>query len=235
MIKFRHILVCLAAALTTFGLSHVAPAYDSDENEASEHHDSHAEGSEREDSEHNGSHNEGTEHSGSGSSGSASSNSDSVNDNSRGTESSREDSRRRASSRSTSTGNRSTRSASTARVTGSRTSAASRTTRSRDGGTERKATLRTIVGGRGSAEYKVSGTNRTFEVELENTTLSPGQSLSVCVNDVTVGAMTVGLSGRRTKAKLKLETRLGQAVPTISAGSVVTIKLSTATVASGTF
>lgn len=121
------------------------------------------------------------------------------------------------------------------RTIGSTSSSASRTIRSRDGGTERRVNLRTFVGGRGKAEYKVSGTRRSFEVELENTTLQPGQSLSVAVNGLSVGSMTVGLSGRRTKAKFKLDTQFGNVVPTIIAGSVMTITLGTATVASATF
>lgn len=230
MVTFHRFLICLTAALVTWGMSHRTSAHESGENEAVKHNGSNSESSENEGSEPSDSHNDGSDRNGSTSSGSGSS----VNDNSRGTESSREDSRRGTSARTTPTGSSSARKASTARVTGSLASAASRTTRSRDGGTERKAKLRALVGGRGNAEYKVSGTNRTFEVELENTTLSPGSMLSVCVNDVSVGTMDVGFSGRRTKAKLKLETRLGHAVPTISAGSVVTIKYSTATVGLGT-
>lgn len=231
MVTFRRILVCLAAALVTWGMSHQTPAHESDEDEASEHHGSHDEGSE-----HNESHNEGSEHSGtsnrSSSSGSSSSTRGSDNDDRNGRGSSRDDSSRGTSTTTTArTTTTATRNASTSATASSRTSAASRS----DRGTERKARLRSFVGGRGSAEYKSSGTNRSFEVELESASLSPGQTLSVCVNDVSVGAMTVMLSGRRTKAKLKLETRRGHAVPTISAGSVVTIKLTTATIATGTF
>lgn len=238
MTQFRHFLMCCAAALAIFGFSHVAPAYDSDENEASEHNGSHDEDSEHnEGSEHNGSHNEGSEHNGTtnsgsstngnSSSGSSSGNSGSDRDDSLGD--SRDDLPRSSSVRNT------PRSNSTARATNARSGAASQTFRLRDGGTETKATLRTIVGGRGSADLKESESNRSFEVELENTKLSLGTTLSVYVNGMSVGTMTVGRYGRKTKAMLKLESRLGHSVPKITAGSAITIRYSAATVAAGAF
>lgn len=212
MVTLRKFLVCIAAGWATLGMSHWALAHESGENEANENEATENEANENktsnhERSEHNGSQNEATERSGAS---------------------------RHSRSGSTS-GGALAQSGSVRRKIGSTSSSASRTIRLRDGGTERRVNLRTFVGGRGKAEYKVSGTRRSFEVELENTTLQPGQSLSVTVNGLSVGSMTVGLSGRRTKAKFKLDTQFGNVVPTIIAGSVMTITLGTATVASATF
>ncbi|MCX7421672.1 MAG: hypothetical protein NT013_19290 [Planctomycetia bacterium] len=95
--------------------------------------------------------------------------------------------------------------------------------------------MRSTVGGRGKAEYKASGTNRAFEIELENTTLTPGQTISVALNNISVGMMTVRVSERRATAKLNLDSRRGDLVPLISAGSAITITAGAATVAVGTF
>ncbi|TXT31984.1 MAG: hypothetical protein FD138_2124 [Planctomycetota bacterium] len=207
MVTLRKFLVCIAAGWATLGMSHWALAHEHGENEAAENEAAENKTSNHERSEHNGSQNEATERRGAS---------------------------RSSSSRSTS-GGALAQSGSVRRKIGSTSSSASRTIRLRDGGTERRVNLRTFVGGRGKAEYKVSGTRRSIEVELENTTLQPGQSLSVAVNGLSVGSMTVGLSGRRTKAKFKLDTQFGNVVPTIIAGSVMTITLGTATVASATF
>ncbi len=229
------------------------------ENEGSENENSGNEGSENEGSENEGSENEGSEHSGSqdeaskhfssvstrsgmsvnSSSGSGNTAVTGSSSNTSGTRSlSKNESLVRKTSRTDSTTRAATPNNSQTRPaihsTDTRSTAVSRKSRERGEGTERKTTLRTFVGGHGSAEYKVSGNDRSFEVELENTTLAPGTLLTVRVNGISAGQMTAIRKGRKSNAKLKLETRLGHSVPTIATGSAITIEYGTATVASGT-
>ncbi len=247
MIQFRRFLMCAAAVLATIGFTHSTSAFDSDGDEASEHNGSHNEGSEHSSSSSSGSTDSGSSGSESSKSSSAgtSSNGRTTNDDLRRPSSSRSDlhgnstaratSKRASSKRAPSKPVTPTRNRPTTRATSSLNTATSRTASSRDDGSERNATLQSTVGGRGKAEYKVSGTNRAFEIELKNTTLTPGQTLSVAVNNIPVGMMTVRVSERRATAKMNLDSRHGDSVPLNSTGSVITITAGTTTVATGTF
>lgn len=251
MITLHRFLMGLASVLALWGMSVPVSAYDSNENEADErsgsHNESHNESAKHEASEHGGSSSESAERhrdsdnstntisTGNSSKGNKRSDSSSHSsgpdrDDRNGRRSSNSESQQGAASR-----NNSTRTAASSRGSSLKTPFASRMTRTRDGGTERITSLRTVVGGRNRAEYNISDRQRSFEIEMANTTLPPGSTLSIYVNDISVGQMTVGRYGRNSKAKLRLDTRFGQSVPMITAGSVVTVKYSTAAIVSGTF
>ncbi|HEX5166111.1 MAG TPA: hypothetical protein VFV93_11995 [Thermomicrobiales bacterium] len=85
----------------------------------------------------------------------------------------------------------------------------------------------------GKAKYKVDGTQREFEVEIEDANRLIGKTLTVSVNGKTVGTMRVNSFG---SAALERNTRLRQTVPTITSGATVRITTSTGVlVASGRF
>jgi hypothetical protein len=75
-------------------------------------------------------------------------------------------------------------------------------------------------GGKGSARFRNRGGVREFQVETENLRVPAGTILRVAVNGQLVGAMTVSPLHR---ARLNLSTQLGQAVPVIGAGSMVSV------------
>lgn len=85
---------------------------------------------------------------------------------------------------------------------------------------------------KGTAKYKVNGTEREFQVEIENVKALAGRSLNVFVNGVKVGSMQVSALG---VARLNLNNQLGAVVPAVSPGARVTIKAGTVLVASGRF
>ncbi len=85
---------------------------------------------------------------------------------------------------------------------------------------------------KGTAKYKVNGSEREFQVEIENVRALAGRSLNVFVNGVKVGSMQVSALG---VARLNLNNQLGAVVPAVSPGARVTIKTGTVLVASGRF
>lgn len=74
---------------------------------------------------------------------------------------------------------------------------------------------------KGKAVYKVNGTEREFQVEVENILKLSGKTVKVYVNGGLVGGATVDALG---KARLNRNTDLGQTVPSIKAGDVVQVK-----------
>jgi hypothetical protein len=103
-------------------------------------------------------------------------------------------------------------------------------------GVETFATLRgssAHPGVSGKAKYKVDGTRREFEVEIEDANRLAGKTLTVTVNGKAVGTMRVNTFG---SAALERSTQLGQAVPQIARGSMVRVTTATGVlVASGSF
>lgn len=86
---------------------------------------------------------------------------------------------------------------------------------------------------RGDAEYEVdSRGNREFEVEVKRVSALRGQTLSVSVDGTQVGTAVVNSKG---EAKFKLQSKYGQIVPTIVAGSLVEVSVGGVVVASGGF
>jgi hypothetical protein len=85
----------------------------------------------------------------------------------------------------------------------------------------------------GKAKYKVDGTDREFEVEIQDANRLRGQTLTVVVNGKAIGTMRVNSLG---DASLERSTELGQSVPHIIDGSTVRIKTAAGVlVAKGTF
>ncbi len=84
----------------------------------------------------------------------------------------------------------------------------------------------------GDATYEVyqSG-QRELEIEAEDVNAADGTIISFFVDGSAVGQ--IALSGQR--AKLQLKTELGQAVPTVNAGSTVAVRNGAATILNGTF
>ncbi|MBK8465909.1 MAG: VCBS repeat-containing protein [Chloracidobacterium sp.] len=85
----------------------------------------------------------------------------------------------------------------------------------------------------GAAEWQLyqSG-NREIEVEVEDLNLSMGTSLGVYVDGNLIGQAIVD---DRQKAKLKLRTEDGQAVPTVNAGSSVNVQSGSTILVAGNF
>lgn len=103
-------------------------------------------------------------------------------------------------------------------------------------GIETRITLSGSVawpGAKGQAKYKVDGTQRELQVEVENVLRLAGTRLKVLVNGALVGTMPVSTLGT---ARLSRNTDLGQAVPQISSGSRVVVRTGAdVVVASGRF
>jgi len=72
----------------------------------------------------------------------------------------------------------------------------------------------------GRARYEVESDRREFEAEVENVNLPQGTALRVLVDGAQVGAFSLDGDGR---ARLRLRTDEGQAVPVIVAGSRVAV------------
>ena len=91
--------------------------------------------------------------------------------------------------------------------------------------------------GKGKAKYQANAgaTQKELEIELEKIRLPVGTVLSVTIAGVAVGSMTVFIEKKSTKAKLKLKTSLGQTVPTVIHGNIITILNGVDQVGNGTF
>jgi hypothetical protein len=87
---------------------------------------------------------------------------------------------------------------------------------------------------RGVAEQRTSADgSRRFKVEVEDVSLTAGTVLDVLVNGTKVGTLSIN-SFRQ--GELELESEHGQAVPSVSAGTIVIVRTQAgATVVSGTF
>ena len=108
------------------------------------------------------------------------------------------------------------------------------------GGTPPVLYLTAVTGaliGKGKAKYQANAgaTQKELEIELEKIRLPVGTVLSVTIAGVAVGSMTVFIEKKSTKAKLKLKTSLGQTVPTVIHGNIITILNGVDQIGSGTF
>ena len=108
------------------------------------------------------------------------------------------------------------------------------------GGTPPVLYLTAVTGaliGKGKAKYQANAgaTQKELEIELEKIKLPVGTVLSVTIAGVAVGSMTVFIEKKSTKAKLKLKTSLGQTVPTVIHGNIITILNGVDQVGNGTF
>lgn len=85
----------------------------------------------------------------------------------------------------------------------------------------------------GAAQWQLyqSG-NREIEVEIEDVNLAQGAVLNAVVDGNVIGQMTVD---DRQKARLKLRTENGQAVPTVNSGSTVQVRSGSTVLVSGVF
>lgn len=85
----------------------------------------------------------------------------------------------------------------------------------------------------GAAQWQLSANGgRELEVELEDTNLAQGISLTALIDGASIGTLVVDDRG---KAKLKLKSELGQAVPTVNAGSAIQVRNGNTVLAAGTF
>ncbi|MEQ1604406.1 MAG: FG-GAP-like repeat-containing protein [Pyrinomonadaceae bacterium] len=85
----------------------------------------------------------------------------------------------------------------------------------------------------GAAQWQLyTNGNRELEVELEDTNLAQGVSLTAFIDGTSVGSLIVDDRG---KAKLKLKTELGQVVPMVNAGAAIQVRNSSTVLAAGTF
>lgn len=83
------------------------------------------------------------------------------------------------------------------------------------------ASAATFANAKGTATYKVNGSEREFQVEVENIKKLAGQKVKILVNGAQVGSATVNSLGT---ARLNLNTGLGQTVPNIKAGDRIQVK-----------
>jgi len=85
----------------------------------------------------------------------------------------------------------------------------------------------------GHAEWQLySNGNREIEVEVEDLNLSQGTALTAFVDGANIGTLIVD---DRQKAKLKLRTENGQAVPNVNNGSTVEVRNGNAVLVNGNF
>ena len=82
------------------------------------------------------------------------------------------------------------------------------------------------------AKFKDAGTEKEFQVEIENVKALAGKTLTVFVDGKKVGTFKVNALG---VGRLNLNTIRGNKVPAIHSGSKVLIKFGTKKVASGQF
>jgi len=85
----------------------------------------------------------------------------------------------------------------------------------------------------GKASYKVQGTKREFEAEVEHIKKLKGQTVNVFVNGTKVASAKVDTLGQ---AETELSTELGNSVPKIKSGDKVEIRTTAGVViVSGSF
>lgn len=103
-------------------------------------------------------------------------------------------------------------------------------------GTETRITLRGSAqypNAKGKAKYKVDGSEREFQVEVENVRALAGKTLNIFVNGNKIGTMRINNLGA---GRINRNTEQGQNVPMISSGSTVQVKTAAgALVVSGKF
>jgi hypothetical protein len=84
----------------------------------------------------------------------------------------------------------------------------------------------------GSAEFQGTAEERELEVEAEDVNLAVGTVLTVDINGVAVGQMTLNSV---LKGELHLNSNAGDTVPTVAAGDTVTVRNGAAVILSGAF
>lgn len=92
------------------------------------------------------------------------------------------------------------------------------------GGTKTRISLTAaanFAGAKGKATYKVNGSEREFQVEVENIKKLAGKTVGIYVNGRQVGSAVVNALG---EARLELNTDRGGSVPNIKAGDQVQVK-----------
>ena len=104
------------------------------------------------------------------------------------------------------------------------------------GGTTRSIALHGSVSfpnATGKAVYKVNGTERELQIEVEHIKVLAGKHVNVFVNGNKLASPTVSSLG---VARVNRNTEKGQSVPTIKTGSTVRVRtLGGTLIASGTF
>lgn len=93
----------------------------------------------------------------------------------------------------------------------------------------------TMTRGKGKAKYKEDRGKRELEVEVEGIAAAVGTVLTVTINSVSVGTMTVVSVANVRRAKLSRNTQLGQTVPVIAAGASIAVLNGTVAIGIGTF
>lgn len=93
------------------------------------------------------------------------------------------------------------------------------------------ATLNGVLPG-GFAEFEVEDSRSELEVTVRQVNLPIGTSLTVMVDGVTVGSITLTSGG---EGRLRLRSDNGQTVPAIVVGSTISVKNGAASILSGTF
>ncbi|MBI3416216.1 MAG: hypothetical protein HY043_13050 [Verrucomicrobia bacterium] len=82
----------------------------------------------------------------------------------------------------------------------------------------------TFPNAKGAAKFRDRSNQQEFQVEAEVSRRFAGSVFTVCVNGQPVGGMVVDAFG---KARLSFDSKLGQTVPAIQAGSLVEVKTAT--------
>jgi len=85
---------------------------------------------------------------------------------------------------------------------------------------------------KGKAKFKDAGTEKEFQVEVENVKALAGKTLAVIVDGKKIGTFKVNSLGA---GRLNLNTVRGDKVPAIHSGSKVLIKLRAKKIVSGRF
>jgi hypothetical protein len=106
----------------------------------------------------------------------------------------------------------------------------------RGGGTVRQIALHgsaAFPGANGKAVYKVDGSERELQIEVEDLNSLKGKRVNVFVNGNKVGSPLVNSLG---EARIERNTDRGQTVPVITTGSTVRVRtLGGTLIVSGTF
>jgi hypothetical protein len=84
----------------------------------------------------------------------------------------------------------------------------------------------------GYAQFELESSRTEFEVEVRQINVPLGTGLTVVVDNVRVGSITIADGGR---GELKLRSDRGQAVPQVVSGSMISINNGSSAVLSGTF
>ncbi|NOT46585.1 MAG: CHRD domain-containing protein, partial [Acidobacteria bacterium] len=84
----------------------------------------------------------------------------------------------------------------------------------------------------GFAEFEVHSSRTEFEVRVRQVNIPPGSSLTVFVNNASVGSFNLENNG---EGRLRLRSDNGQTVPAVVVGTTVQVRFGTTVILSGTF